>query len=228
MVMPLWSALGGLSSLISGMGTGFVPPFAHDPARDAAIRAMLPLVPDTGWTRQTLRLAAGENAELLFPGGPAEMVEAHSDLGDWMMEEGGRSIVEARVSRRVRALILLRLDQAEPDRDAVRRGLSVLSMPGARGAAVHSLARTVDTIWHAAGDRSADMSWYSKRLLLAGVYSSTLLYWLKRGPGEETEAFLDRQLAAVARLGRMTHRGAKPPTATQPGAVAGERERPSI
>lgn len=228
MVMPFWSALGGISNLVSGLGSGFAPPFAHDPARDAAIRAMLPFVPDTGWTRQTLRLAAGENADLLFPGGPAEMVEAHSDLGDRMMEEDGRSIAETRVSRRVSALILLRLEQAEPDRDAVRRGLSLLSMPGNRGAAMRSLARTVDTIWHAAGDQSADMSWYSKRVLLAGVYSSTLLYWLKRGPGEDTEAFLDRQLAAVARLGRMTGRGHKPPAPTGPVATPGERERPHI
>ena len=189
---------------------------------------MLPFVPDTGWTRQTLRLAAGESAELLFPGGPAEMVEAHSDLGDRMMEESGRSIADTRVSRRVRALILLRLEQAELDRDAVRRGLSLLSMPGNRGAAVRSLARTVDTIWHAAGDQSADMSWYSKRLLLAGVYSSTLLYWLKRGSGEATEAFLDRQLAAVARLGRMAGRGPKPSATVRPAATTGERERPLI
>ncbi|NPD67982.1 COQ9 family protein [Lichenicola cladoniae] len=224
LVMPFWSALSGLSNLLDGMGGGFAPPLAHDPARDAAIRAMVPLVPDTGWTRLTLRAAAGENADLLFPGGPAEMVEAHSDLGDRMMEETGRSIAETRVSRRVRALILLRLRQAEPDRDAVRHGLSLLAMPGSRGAGLRSLARTVDTIWHAAGDQSADMSWYSKRALLAGVYSSTLLYWLKRGSCAETEAFLDRQLAAVAKLGRVASRSRKLPgsavTSTDPG-VAG-------
>lgn len=226
LVMPLWSSLGGISRVVSGMGTGFAPPFDHDPARDSAIQAMLPFVPDTGWTRQTLRLAAGENAELLFPDGPVEMVEAHSDLGDRMMEEGGRSITETRVSRRVRALILLRLEQAELDRDAVRRGLALLSMPGNNGAAVRSLARTVNTIWHAAGDQSADMSWYSKRVLLAGVYSSTLLFWLKRGSGADTEAFLDRQLAAVARLGRLASRVRKPAMVVEPVATPGERERP--
>lgn len=228
MVMPFWSALGSISNMVGGMGGGLVPPFVHHPARDAAVRAMLPLVPETGWTRQTLRSAAGEDAEFLFPGGPAEMVEAHSDLGDRMMEEGGRSIAETRVSRRVQALILLRLEQAELDRDAVRRGLSLLSMPGNRGAAVRSLARTVDTIWHAAGDQSADMSWYSKRALLAGVYTSTLLYWLKRGSGQDTEEFLDRQLAMVARLGSIRRHAGKPPFAARPAAGREERERPHV
>ncbi|WP_419729186.1 COQ9 family protein [Lichenicola sp.] len=205
-IMPPWRMLGSVSNLLSGANGGFAPPLPHDPERDAAILAMLPMVPITGWTVQTLRDAAGPDADLLFPGGPAEMVEAHSELADRTMEQAGAAIAETRVSKRVRALLLLRLEQAELDRDAVRRGLSLLSLPGNRGAAVRSLARTVDTIWHAAGDQSADASWYSKRLLLAGVYSATLLYWLREGSGPATEAFLDRRLADVMRLGRLGKR----------------------
>ena len=197
----------GLSGLMEAGSAGFAAPFEHDPARDAALRAMLPLVPEHGWTRRALRLGAGPDADLLFPGGPAEMVEAHSDLGDRAMEAAGAAQGEDRVSRRVRALILTRLDQSEPDRDAIRRGLALLSLPGNRAAGARALARTVDTIWHAAGDRSADMSWYSKRALLAGVYSATLLFWLGRGTGPDVEAFLDRRLAGVARLGRLRRSG---------------------
>ena len=200
---PLLVGASGLADLAGG---GFAGPLDRDPARDAAIRAMLPLVPAMGWSVRALREAAGADADLLFPGGPSEMVEAHSDLADRMMEEAGRLLEETRVSRRVRALILLRLEQAEPDREAIRRGLALLSLPGRRAVALRSLARTVDTIWHAAGDASADMSWYSKRALLAGVYSSTLLYWLRQGGGPATEAFLDRRLASIARLARLRQR----------------------
>lgn len=45
-------------------------------------------------------------------------------------------------------------------------------------ATVKQRALLVDDIWHAAGDRSADMDWYAKRALLAGVYSTTELYML--------------------------------------------------
>ncbi len=196
----------GLSGLVEAGGAGFAPPLEPDPARDEALRAMLPLVPEHGWSVRALRLGAGRDADLLFPGGPSEMVEAHSDLGDREMEAAGVAQGEDRVSRRVRGLILLRLEQSAPDREAIRRGLAVLSLPGNRGAGTRALARTVDTIWHAAGDRSADMSWYSKRALLAGVYSATLLFWLQRGGGPDTEGFLDRRLAAVARLGRLRRR----------------------
>ncbi len=194
---------GGVSALVDVANNGLAPPLEPDLARDEAIRAMLPLVPALGWTVRALRQAAGPDADLLFPGGPVEMVETHSAIADAAM---AASVAEPRLSRRVRALVLARLDQAEPDRDAIRRGLSLLSLPGNRPAAVRSLARTVDTVWQAAGDTSTGVSWYSKRTLLAGVYSATLLYWLRRGGGPDTEAFLDRRLAGVARIGSLVRR----------------------
>ena len=202
-VRPL---VGGIAALVEAGNAGFAPPLEEDPARDDALRAMLPLVPEHGWTRRTLRLSAGPDADLLFPGGPAEMVEAHSQLGDRAMAAAGTAQGEDPVSRRVRALILLRLEQSVDDREAIRRGLALLSLPGNRVTGARALARTVDTVWHEAGDRSADMSWYSKRALLAGVYTATLLFWLQHGSDPETEAFLDRRLAAVAGLGRLRRR----------------------
>ncbi len=195
---------GGVSALLEVAGSGFAPPLEPDTARDDAVRAMLPLVPELGWTVRALRAAAGPDADLLFPGGPVEMVETHSAMADRAMS--ATLVDEIRLSRRVRALLLARLEQAEPDRKAIRRGLSLLSLPGNRGAAARSLARTVDAVWLAAGDEATDWSWYSKRTLLAGVYSATLLYWLRRGGGPDTEAFLDRRLAAVARIGSLGRR----------------------
>jgi ubiquinone biosynthesis protein COQ9 len=174
---------------------------------------MLPYVAERGWTFAALRLglrASGgdaADAELLFPGGAADMVETFCDLADRRMAEAadGAGVAELRVSRRVRALIALRLNQNEPWREAIRRALAIMSLPRNNAMAARTLARTVDAIWHAAGDRSADFSWYSKRALLAGVYGSTLLFWLRdRSLGsEDTLAFLDRRLDSVARMGRL-------------------------
>jgi len=209
MRFPGTRVLGVLPGLIEGIQRAavmeFPGPIERDEARDAALLAMIPLVPELGWSVRAIRAAAGPDADLLFPGGPVEMVEAHSDLGDRRMQQASDSIGETRVSRRVRALILLRLEQSAGEREAVRRGLSILSLPGNRPAAVRSVARTVDTIWHVAGDESTDIGWYTKRAILTGVYSTTLLFWLRDASGGiDTEAFLDRRLAGVAQLGRAT------------------------
>ncbi len=178
--------------------------------RDAAIVALLPNVVFDGWTMSALRAAAGPDADLLFPGGVADMIEAYCDLGDRWMEQGAAAadVSSLRLSQRVRAVIALRLEKNRPYKDAVRRALAVLALPGNTGLAVRCTARTVDAIWHAAGDGSADFSWYTKRAILAGVYGATLLYWLGDGSDDDapTLAFLDRRLQAVGRIGGIRRR----------------------
>jgi ubiquinone biosynthesis protein COQ9 len=174
-------------------------------ARDAAIRAMLPVAGDRGWTMAALRDAASAGSDLLFPGGSGELVEAYIDLADRdMAADAAPSLGPQKISQRVRTLIASRLDRALPYKAAVRRAAGVLARPVNAGLAARCTARTVDAIWLAAGDKSVDFSWYSKRAILAGVYGSTLLFWLdERRDQEEALAFLDRRLAGVARLGRL-------------------------
>ena len=185
-------------------------PPERSPARDAAIEAMLPLVGEHGWTVATAIEAAGPDADLLFPGGPTDMVEAYCDLGDrWMEADAAKLPLAAmRLSGRVRAIIAARFERNRPYKDAVRRALGVLAVPGRALLAAQCTARTVDTIWHTAEDEATDFSWYTKRAILTAVYGLTLLFWLQDGsPDDEaTMAFLDRRLAGLGRLGRARRR----------------------
>ena len=69
-------------------------------------------------------------------------------------------------------------------------------MPQNAALAARLLYKTVDAIWYAIGDRSTDFNFYTKRGLLAGVYSATLFYWLndKSEGGQATWTFLDRRI----------------------------------
>ena len=89
--------------------------------------------------------------------------------------------------------------------EAVRRALALLSLPFNAPLALKLLYKTVDALWYAAGDTSTDFNFYTKRATLAGVYSSTLLYWLNdRSPDSEaTWAFLDRRVDDVMRFERL-------------------------
>jgi len=184
------------------------------PERDAAILGMLPNVPFDGWTKRALRAGVrdaglpADEADLLFPLGPVDMIETFCDVADRRMEEAAASLPQTKVSARVRAVIVLRLEQNRPYKEAIRRGLAVLALPQNARAAAACTARTVDAIWHAAGDRSADFSWYTKRAILAAVYSTTVLYWLRDTSDDDADtlAFLDRRLAGVGRIGRVRGR----------------------
>lgn len=181
------------------------PPERH-PDRDAALDLVLPVVPRLGWTEAALHEAAGPDADLLFPGGAADMIEAWADLADRRMEQeaAARDLAGLRIPERIRAIVALRLEQVRPDRAALRRALGILARPSHSRLAARITARTVDTMWFAAGDTSADASWYSKRAILAGVYAATLLYFLQdETDGLDTLGFLDRRLANVGRITKL-------------------------
>ncbi len=181
-------------------------PPERSPDRDAAINRALELVPDHGWTIAALRKADPELADLdlLFPGGSGELVEAYIDFADRLMETDAAAddFNNMGLTKRVRRVIELRLIRQRPHRDAIRRALALLALPGHGRTAARSAARTIDSIWHAAGDVSSDFSWYTKRALLAAVYGATLLYWLRDYSEDDaaTMEFLDRRLAGVGRF----------------------------
>ncbi|MBB4266873.1 COQ9 family protein [Roseospira visakhapatnamensis] len=178
--------------------------------RDVLVDTALMHVAFDGWTMKSLRAAArdadfdAEQADRAFPKGPVQAVAHWCDLADRRMEA---ALDEAdteglRLPERVALAIRLRLQHWDMDREAVRRGVALLSLPGHAPTSIRCTYRTVDTIWWAAGDTATDFNFYTKRLQLAGIYSATLLYWLDDSSEEcvETWGFLDRRLAGVARL----------------------------
>ncbi len=188
-----------------------------DKTRAKLLAAALAHVPFDGWTGRALRAGAADaglepaSALNAFPGGPAELLEFFSAEVDRRMlaELEKRDLAAMKVRQRVAAAVRARLDLLAPHREAVRRGLSFLALPRHAGLGAKCLYRTVDAVWYAAGDTSTDYNFYTKRLLMAGVYTSTVLFWLNDSSKgcAETWAFLDRRIAEVMRLGGTLGRG---------------------
>ena len=182
------------------------------PVRDAAIRAMLPLAGEQGWNCATIRAGlavAGEDptlAESWFPTGASGAVAAWIDLANREMAAAAAAedVASLRVPARIRRVVELRLAASAAHKPALRRALSLLAIPWNIPVALRTTAATVDAMWYAAGDTSADFSWYTRRATLAAVYGATLAFWTRNDDPDiaEAMAFLDRRLAGVARLGK--------------------------
>ncbi len=178
--------------------------------REELVTATLPHVPFDGWTMSALRAGARDAgmdpADVMraFPGGPAEAVACHSHGADRRMVEelGRRDLALMKVREKVAAAVMIRLEQNAADREAIRRGLSLLSLPQNAPLAARLLYRTVDAIWYACGDTATDYNYYTKRGLLAGVYAATLLYWLDDSSENfaDTRSFLDRRIAGIMKI----------------------------
>ena len=163
-----------------------------------------------GWSAKAVDSAAAQTgidpaqARLAFPQAQADMVDAYIRGVDSAMEAHftPEKVAAMKISQRIRALVWHRLELMAPAREAVRTGLSILAMPQNMPLALKIGWRSADLMWRIAGDTATDYNHYSKRLILSGVYGSTLLVWLDdQSEGwSETGAFLDRRLAHVMRF----------------------------
>ncbi|NNC73862.1 MAG: COQ9 family protein [Sphingomonadaceae bacterium] len=175
---------------------------------------LAPLIPAhaafDGWSDDAVRRAAQDagvdrqEAALAFSDGPMQMIDAwfaHIDAamaGALPAEE-----MEAMpVHKRIRAAIVQRIEIARPHKEALRRALAILAMPQNAAKAARLSWRSSDAMWRLAGDTATDYNHYTKRMILSGVYGSTILAWLDDESDDEAEtmAFLDRRLGNVAQF----------------------------
>lgn len=181
---------------------------------DELAAALAPLLPAhaafDGWSEQALAMAAGQlgvpadRARLAFPGGQAGMIDAWFDAIDRAMAGAfpPERIAAMKVRERIRELILFRLTQVRPHREALRRALAILALPKNAPRGTRLAWRSADRIWRLAGDTATDFNHYSKRAILIGVYGSTSLIFLDDDSEDmaETRAFLDRRIDEVMRF----------------------------
>ena len=163
-----------------------------------------------GWSEKAVEAAAAQlgvdaaQARLAFPKQAPAMIEAWIDGVDEAMIAAfpPERLETMGVTAKIRAMIWQRLETTGPAREAVRSALSILAMPQNVPLALSTGWRSADRMWRLAGDRATDYNHYSKRLILSGVYTSTLLVWLddESEGWQATSEFLDRRLADVGKI----------------------------
>ncbi len=177
-----------------------------DELRPRLVAAMIPHVAFDGWTAASIAAAAADLrldpdiAALILPGGALQMAVAYTDLASARMAAALAGAPTLKMRHRIARAVRLRLDQAEGERETVRRTIAVLALHPAT--ASRTTWATADAIWRACGDTATDFNHYTKRTILGTVYAATLLYWLadESDGRADTWAFLDRRIAGIMRF----------------------------
>jgi ubiquinone biosynthesis protein COQ9 len=173
---------------------------------DSLLDAALGHVPFDGWTETTFRAAINDSAAdagmaaALCPRGAIDLAAAYHRRGDHAMVLAlqNADLSELRFRDKIGKAVQLRLAVAA-DKEVVRRGATLFAMPQHAAEGAKLIWGTSDLIWQTLGDTSDDINWYSKRSILAGVYSSTVLYWLGDHSANDsaTQEFLERRIDNV-------------------------------
>ena len=187
-----------------------------------------------GWNETALVAAAEmagcdvDVAKLAFPDKPMngramDMIEAWITSVDLAMEAEWpqERLAELKIRDRIRELVTFRLKAVEDIDEAVRRAISVMAMPQNAPRGLQLGWRSADIMWRLAGDTSTDYNHYTKRTILAGIYSATLAYFINDDSDgkEKSYEFLDRRIEGVMKCekakAKFTNREVELPSLTR-------------
>ena len=182
------------------------------------VKAMLTHVPFDGWTWEAMEQGAidigyqkkktsSERIKIfkdLFKNGSIDFIDIFSEMIDLEVKENYNSIEPKpeRVPEKIKKIIMIRLNLCQKYKEAVRSSISLSAIPVNTKISLNILYRTCNSIWRIVGDKSTDFSFYTRRISLAAVYTTTLLFWLndKSNNNIETEFFLDRRLKDISKF----------------------------
>jgi ubiquinone biosynthesis protein COQ9 len=189
---------------------------SREDQRDRLLEAALVHVPFDGWSRRSLFAGARDLgmdpglARRLFPRGGDDLLAQLERWADRQMlaQVDTDALAAMRIRERIARLVRTRLEALAPHREAMRRAVAARLLPSNALAGAASLWRTVDLMWAVAGDKADDYSYYSKRSLLAAVWTSTFLFWLEDRSDDHRDswAFLDRRIGDVMQIGALRAR----------------------
>ena len=188
-----------------------------DMTLDELRAALAPLIPANavfdGWSDKALSMAAAslgvppERARLAFPDGPLQMIDAWFEaidvamLAAWPPER----IEMLKVRERIQGLVLTRIEAIRPHKEALRRAFAILALPSNAILGARLAWRAADRMWRVAGDTATDFNHYSKRGILAALYTATMLVFLddESDGFRDTRSFLDRRIDEVMRIEKL-------------------------
>ncbi|MDX1922919.1 MAG: COQ9 family protein [Alphaproteobacteria bacterium] len=186
---------------------------AEDLSKEMLINAALRQVPFEGWTRRALEKA--EEAEGLqhgtfaayFPGGIQDFIK---QMHQWVDSEMQRKIAAqpdfetSKIREKIYRCVMARIETLTPHREAMRRLAGHQLLPWNKPWGLRDLGSAADAMWKLAGDRSVDYNFYTKRILLSGVYVSTLNHWFDdmSDEFESTKTFLRARIENVLKFGK--------------------------
>ncbi|XP_076286019.1 ubiquinone biosynthesis protein COQ9, mitochondrial isoform X2 [Lasioglossum baleicum] len=179
--------------------------------------ASLKFVHDLGWSQQAISAGAesiGYPGVIhgLFPNHGADLVQyfyltCNNQLNK-MLKEQALAIQENSTKEKktlesqVQDAVQTRLRMVIPYKKTWPQALALMTLPPNVPMSLANLLTLVDDICYYAGDRSVDINWYTRRIVLAGIYKTTELYMLQDNSEDhkQTWNFLDRRIKEATQI----------------------------
>jgi len=143
-----------------------------------------------------------DETDLLFPQGNIDLIKFALEQLNNDLEVYCRQIdlIRLPIHKRIRKVLLSKISLMNKDKSFYRSIFLNLLIPKKNFSLSSQLYNSVDQLWFIAGDSSTDFNFYTKRLILSGIYSRIMLFFFNNNNQEELENILDESLKRVSRI----------------------------
>jgi ubiquinone biosynthesis protein COQ9 len=140
--------------------------------------------------------------QLLFPEGNVDLIKFALEQLNGELEDYCKKInlIRLPTHKRIKKVLLSKICLMNRDKFFYRTIFLNLLIPKRYFSLPKQLYNSVDQIWFIAGDSSVDFNFYTKRLILSGIYSRIMLFFFNNDDQVGLERILDENLKRVAKI----------------------------
>ena len=165
-------------------------------------------VSENGFTQNTLKNISNKykldlnEIELLFPEENVDLIKFALDQLNSELEDYCKKIdlIRLPTHKRIRKILLSKIFIMNNDKFFYKKIFLNLFIPKKYFSLPKQLYNSVDQIWFIAGDSSADFNFYTKRLILSGIYLRVMLFFFNNDDQVGLESILDENLKRVSKI----------------------------
>ena len=166
------------------------------------------LISERGFTSHTFKNISNRYSldlneiELLFPNGNNNLVEFALAQLKTELEDYCKNIdlIRLPIHKRIRKILLSKIYLMNKEKIFYKKIFLNLLIPKKNFSLPSQIYKSVDQIWFIAGDTSVDFNFYTKRLILSGIYSRIMIFFFNNNDQEGLEELLDKDLKRVSKI----------------------------
>ena len=165
-----------------------------------------------GWSENILVKLISKNIDsselaYFFPNGYKDIFKFSLDEINNSLEIkiSKTNIINLPLNKRIKKILMTRIEILNKDKKFYNKTFNHLLLPQNTKILKQNLYKSVDTMWYLAGDNSTDFNFYTKRLILSGVYTNALFIFFSKEM-KYVEENIDKNLKRISKIPKIKER----------------------
>ena len=176
--------------------------------RSVILKYAKKIISENGINNDTFKIISSNHGlkineiELLFPEGESDLIKFALDQLNEQLEVYCKNLdlIRLPVHKRIRKVLLSKIFLMDQEKKFYKKIFFYILIPRKNLSFTNQLYKSVDKIWSISGDSSVDFNFYTKRLILSGIYSRIMLFFFNNDNQEGLETLLDKNLKRVSKI----------------------------